>query len=280
MTSFIDTADYQYLYSTVKIDAVTASNEFVTGTGFYFNFADLKDRDLIGIVTNRHVFENVVEATIKIVMLDDKGASHDQKPLSKIIKDLDKKVIYHPDSKVDLCAIPLALIIDQNKDIPKGWQLCLYAYSKADFPTKKEFDELIAIEDIIMIGYPDGLMDEINNKPIIKKGITSTHIKLDYENEKVFLIDMYCFGGSSGSPVLLYKYGVFEHEDGETYIGRRTRLLGVLYAGHDTPIEGELVKTPIKNIHTPSINVNMHIGFVLKAGRLPELGDEIIKNSA
>jgi len=278
-TSFIDTADYQYLYSTVRIDGVTSSNTFVSGTGFYFNFVESDTVDLIAIVTNRHVFENVIEARIKIILIDDKGVSHDTNPLIKDIKDLDKKVIYHPDPTVDLCAIPIAEIIDPAKDIPKGWQLCLYAYSKADLLTEKELNELSAVEDILMIGYPDGLMDEVNNKPIIKKGITSTHIKLDYENEKIFLIDIYTFEGSSGSPILLHKYGVFDLEE-DTYIGRRTRFLGVLYAGHDTTIEGELIRTPIKNIQRPAINVNMHIGFVLKAERLSELGDEIVKKSA
>lgn len=277
--TFIDTPDHQYLYSTVRIEGVTSDKAFVTGTGFYFNFAESATGYLIGIVTNKHVFEDVTEATVKIILTDDKGVSHDKDPLCKTISDLDKKIIYHPDPDVDLCAIPLTLIIDQDRDVPKGWQLSSYVYSKSDFLTDSELNELGAIEDIIMIGYPDGLMDEVNNKPIIKKGITSTHYKLDYEGEKKFLIDMYCFGGSSGSPILLYKYGVFEM-DGETFIGRRTRFLGVLYAGHDTSIKGEMVEVPIKKMKRPSIEVNMHIGIALKKERLLELGEELLKKSA
>ena len=277
--TFIDTPDHQYLYSTVRIEGVTSDKAFVTGTGFYFNFGESETGYLIGIVTNRHVFEDVTEATVKIILTDDKGVSHDTDPLSKTINDLDKKIIYHPDPDVDLCAIPLTLIIDQVHDVPIGWLLSSYVYSKSDFLTDIELNELGAIEDIIMIGYPDGLMDEVNNKPIIKKGITSTHYKLDYEGEKKFLIDMYCFGGSSGSPILLYKYGVFEM-DGEAFIGRRTRFLGVLYAGHDTSIDGEMVEVPIKKMKRPSIEVNMHIGIALKKERLLELGEEMLKKSA
>lgn len=278
MTNFINTADYQYLYSTVKIQGFTKENKSITGTGFYFNFVESETHDLIAIVTNRHVLENVVEATIKIILIDEKEVSHDTKPLSLIITDLDKKVIYHPNSDIDLCAIPLALVVDQNRDIPKGWKLALYAYSKNDLPSTEEFEELTAIEDIIMIGYPDGLMDEFNNKPIIKKGVTSTHIRLDYENEKMFLIDMYCFEGSSGSPVLLHKYGVFE-SDGDSYLGRRTRFIGVLFAGHDTPVEGKLIRTSLSKLK-PVLDINMHIGLVHKAELLLELGIEIEKNSA
>lgn len=278
MTTFINTADYQYLYSTVRIEGFTKAKKSITGTGFYFNFVESETHDLIAIVTNRHVLKDVVEATIKIILLDEKEVSHDTKPLSLTITDLDKKVIYHPNPDIDLCALPLALVIDQTRDIPKGWKLALYAYSKNDLPSPEEFDELTAIEDIIMIGYPDGLMDEVNNKPIIKKGITSTHIMLDYENEKMFLIDMYCFEGSSGSPVLLYKYGVFE-ADGDSYIGRRTRFLGVLFAGHDTPVEGKLARITLSKLK-PVLDINMHIGLVHKAELVLELGSEIEKNSA
>ena len=51
------------------------------------------------------------------------------------------------------------------------------------------------------------LIDEVNNKPVVRKGITATDIRLDYNGRKEFLIDAACFHGSSGSPVFLRKMG-------------------------------------------------------------------------
>ena len=85
------------------------------------------------------------------------------------------------------------------------------AYFKAittDFSISNfNIQELTPVEDIVMIGYPIGLIDEVNNKPVVRKGITATDIRLDYNGRKEFLIDAACFHGSSGSPVFLRKMG-------------------------------------------------------------------------
>lgn len=52
-----------------------------------------------------------------------------------------------------------------------------------------------------MVGYPDGIWDEFNNQPIVRRGITATHPKNDFNGKGEFLIDAVCFPGSSGSPV-------------------------------------------------------------------------------
>ena len=58
------------------------------------------------------------------------------------------------------------------------------------------------VEDVLMIGYPNGLWDTTHNMPIIRRGTIATDIKLDYNEKKEFVIDAACFPGSSGSPVL------------------------------------------------------------------------------
>ena len=75
---------------------------------------------------------------------------------------------------------------------------------KAMIPSSTDLEGLAAIEDVIMIGYPIGLLDSHNNLPVARKGITATDPVKDYEGRKEFMIDLACFPGSSGSPVFLY----------------------------------------------------------------------------
>ena len=88
-----------------------------------------------------------------------------------------------------------------------------------------------SIEDILMIGYPDGMSDSKNNLPIVRRGITATDYKIDYEGEKEFLIDASIFKGSSGSPILICNIGSFNNADGELCLGNRIIFLGIQYRG-------------------------------------------------
>ena len=124
------------------------------------------------------------------------------------------------------------------------------------------------MEDIVMIGYPNGIWDALNNKPIFRKGITAAHPNRDYLGNKEFLIDAACFPGSSGSPVFIYnEFGYF---DGMQFnLGkRRVLLLGILYAGPQHYIKGEIqvedrAFTPVSISSIPN-----NLGVVIKAENL------------
>lgn len=277
MTKIHDTPDHQYLYSTIRIDGFTAKGDSKTGTGFFYNFGSFDGKELIGVVTNKHVLKNLDSVIFKLIMTDSSGDPDDQNPLPITINDIAGRVIYHPEDEVDLCVIPLARIIDEGT-IPKGSQLSIFPLTKENLLTEKELEDINAVEDVIMIGYPDGLIDDVNNKPIIRKGITATHLRFDYDGHKEFLIDMCSYSGSSGSPVFLYQVGI-HGEDGDHYYGVKSKLIGVLYAGHDVDEEGEMVKREIAFIRVPLLTVHIHIGFVIKTQRITELGEEYIKQA-
>lgn len=57
------------------------------------------------------------------------------------------------------------------------------------------------LDQVVMIGYPVGLMDEVNLQPIFRRGVYATNPSLDYMGRKEFLLDIPNNGGSSGSPV-------------------------------------------------------------------------------
>lgn len=64
-----------------------------------------------------------------------------------------------------------------------------------------DFSTYQNIEDIIMIGYPDGLINYNDNMPIVRKGTTATSICHLYNGLEIFITDLPTFGGSSGSPI-------------------------------------------------------------------------------
>ncbi len=122
-----------------------------------------------------------------------------------------------------------------------------------------------------MVGYPNGLWDEVHNKPIFRKGITASHLKFDYNGKKEFLIDAACFPGSSGSPVFLLYEGAFNDRNGELYGGTKFNLLGTLYAGPQHTAKGEIMIKPINQLPTIMTSIPNNLGFVIKSSRILEL---------
>ena len=143
------------------------------------------------------------------------------------------------------------------------------ALDKNIIPSLEQIEKLTAIEDILMIGYPNGLWDSYNNMPIIRRGVTATNLKLDYNNKKEFLIDIAAFPGSSGSPVFIYNRGSYPVNDGIA-IGDRLLLVGVLFAGTQMNIEGniEIVEVPTINIPISKSKIPNNIGIIIKIEKL------------
>jgi hypothetical protein len=141
---------------------------------------------------------------------------------------------------------------------------------KTLIPTKDEVDDMLGIENITMVGYPNGLWDRANNLPIFRKGVLATDYKRDWNGKKEFLIDAACFPGSSGPPVLLFDVGSYQTRKG-TFMGSgRVKLLGILYAGPQHTVEGEikivLVPTQQKAVWVTGIPNNL--GIIIKAEQL------------
>lgn len=182
-------------------------------------------------------------------------------------------VVYHPDSSVDLCAIPYNIILNilRSKSI-HTFHSCL---DSSFIPSASVKNELDALEDILMVGYPITLWDETNNMPLFRRGITATHPRLDYNGKKEFLIDAACFPGSSGSPVLICDVGSYTDKRGNISMGaNRIILLGVLYAGPQHSVEGELKIVSIPTTQSkisPVASIPTNLGYVIKAERIEEL---------
>lgn len=121
-------------------------------------------------------------------------------------------------------------------------------------PTEDELKDMPAMQEIVMVGYPNGIWDSVNNQPVFRKGITATHPELEYNGKPEFLIDAACFNGSSGSPIFILDLGKVTTRSSGTTIGpSRVKLLGILYAGPQHVASGE--------VHTVEVGTKKDMAF-------------------
>lgn len=264
------TTSEQLIFSTVRIEV--NSN---VGTGFFFSFQLDEHRRLPVIITNKHVVNDSEVVSFSL----HEGVNKNKKllPSGKFTRvNYKTNWVNHPG--LDLCATLAQPLINQveSKHGKKVFYITLNENLVWD---DKKLEGLSAVEDVLMIGYPIGLWDDENNLPLVRKGITSTHPAIDFKGKSVGVIDIACFHGSSGSPVLIVNEGMYGTKKG-TSIGSRAILLGVLFSGPTYNTEGDIV---IKDIPTVSkvVSINktmINLGLYIKSKEILKLG-KVIKKS-
>lgn len=255
-------------YSTVLIHCKYSNGESGSGTGFIIDLCPNKENNTCvpAIITNDHVVANSIETVFEFCCADENGKPIDDKSC-KIILRGDNTWLHHPDSSVDLRCLGLA---DLLRELKKNNTKIFYIPLETNLiPKHKNLDELSAMEDVVMIGYPIGLSDTYNHKPIIRRGITASHPKKDYQGKKETLLDMACYPGSSGSPVFILNKGAYITREGIT-MGSRVYLLGVLYGGHEFNAQGVLQFANLPNTPVPVTRIPINLGIIIKAERILE----------
>ena len=256
------------MHSTVRIEILNeCGNTISTGTGFFFNFTIDEVNTVPVLVTNKHVVRGAKIGRL-VFTVSNNGRPIYGENLPYIIHEFEQGFIFHPDSNVDLCIMPINPI-HENAHTRFNKQLFTIWLDESFIPTAKQLEQLGALEDIIMIGYPNGLRDSINNLPIIRKGITAIHPKFDYNGKTDIVMDIASFPGSSGSPVYIYNQGSYSSGNGIA-IGNRLMFLGILYAGPQQSVTGEIGTKviPTSVVPVPITNVMMNLGYAVKSQRL------------
>lgn len=268
-------------YSTIRIQCTYSNGEIGTGTGFFYQFCQEEDGTHYPVViTNKHVVSDAVECKLVFTTKDLDGNPSDTNHISIKIPDLHNNLFNHPNKDVDLCAFNISNIL-QFVEKQKGINLYFLSLHKELIPSQNEIDDMTAMEEILMVGYPNGLWDFHNNKPILRKGITATHPKFDYCGKKEILIDAACFPGSSGSPVFIFNEGISKSKTKKLSGNDRYFLLGIWYAGPQQNIEGEVEIVDVPTIKRPiAISaIPINLGLIIKSNRLIEL-EELYEKSA
>jgi hypothetical protein len=260
----------QMLYSTVKLVAKRAGKICSTGTGFFVNFARRGQSMVPTIVTNKHVIANSDSVTA-LCHLAENG-----KPSGKFVEctmpTSGGMVFPHPSDTVDLCAIPIGPIVHQA--LANNSPLFLVYLGLDLIPTDDDWEYFDAIEEVTMIGCPNGISDEANNLPIVRRGITATSLGKPYNGNPEFMVDMACFPGSSGSPIFLHNRTGYLDRRKNTYMmgGSRIRLVGVLYAGPHFTNRGQIILARPSEF---SVATMMHLGIAIRSAELHAIDAEI-----
>lgn len=254
-------------HSTIRIDVERSNGQFSKGTGFFYQFCRKDDWFIPAIVTNKHVLNDA-----KNVILRFTKSSDDNKPIigSNLFvscQNISSFVMNHPDDDVDLCIITIESF--REHFMKQGSVPFMSTLDSSMILSEEEIDGLSSIENIVMIGYPSGICDEVNNMPIARRGITATSLKINYRDKPEFLVDISAIPGSSGSPILLWNTGTFIYKN-DYQVGTMIKLLGVLHSTYLHKYSGEIqivdAPTQMRPISETSIPINL--GIAVRADQL------------
>ncbi|KJH69606.1 trypsin-like peptidase domain-containing protein [Aliterella atlantica] len=257
----------QLVHSTVRIECVTQYGSS-SGSGYFFAFLETGESHVPCIITNKHVISGALRGKFHLTIQGQDGLPKLGEHISCEFDNFESMWLEHPDPAIDLAIFPIAPLVHQARNQNINFHFtCL---NKSVIATEELLFTLPTMEEIVMIGYPNGIWDAKHNLPIIRRGITATHPKLPYNGQPIFVIDAACFPGSSGSPVFLVNVGSYVDATGTLYVGNRIALLGTLYAGPQHSTTGEIiiveVPTDTKPVSISSIPNNL--GFVIHASKV------------
>lgn len=263
--------------TTVRLECRLGDGRTSTGTAFFFSFK-VDDQKIIPLlVTNKHVIAGSTSGTFVLTLRGENGdpkiGSHE--PVS--FDNFESLWINHPDKNVDLAVFPLGPLLNEAEKL--GKKFFFAPLDESLIPSEEVIAGLSGIEDITMIGYPNGIWDQCNNMPIVRRGITATNPKHDYNGLPIFVIDCACFPGSSGSPVLVFNQGAYSDAGGGIVLGGgRVLLLGILFAGPQHVAEGEVktIDVPLQQVSISMSRIPNNLGFVVKAQKIYDFKADLL----
>ncbi|MEW5835441.1 MAG: serine protease [Pseudomonadota bacterium] len=226
------------LFNTVRIDTILDDGSEGSGTAFIVEHAHARGRRRF-IVTNRHLVEGVRRGGVIFTR-----GRHGQPLIGQRfhlgIDEFPQAWFMHPDPAVDLAIVPLRPL--EQAAQAQGVELYVHAVDTRLVPDAAVVRAFDALEDVLFVGYPSGVWDQVNLMPILRRGTTATPIALDFEGRAEFLIDAAVYPGSSGSPVFV---GLPERQRGVAAGERRWLLAGVVSAVFFREEAQRLVAAPV-----------------------------------
>jgi len=262
----INSTTKKLLFNTIRVDTVLDDGSEGSGTAFVVQHSHVGSNHNF-IVTNRHLVEGVRRGGL--VFTQKRGT----RPLlgqgfQLNIEDFPRAWHLHPDPAVDLAIIPMQPLEQAARQ--QGIELYVQAIDSRLVPDEAATRALDALEEVLFVGYPSGVWDQVNLMPILRRGTTATPIALDFEGRAEFLIDAAVYPGSSGSPVFVYL------PDGlrpSPSAGRRFLFVGVVAAVYFRQEANHLVAAPVPANHQGLVmgSEMIDLGLVIKSQAVLEL---------
>ena len=242
-------------FSTVRISIPDQSRRSASvGTGFLFEAPVDKDKKVVLLISNRHVYRN---PSNPIVLNFHKRDPKDPEAIllgqTITLSGKQFKNVYyeHPSPDIDLACVNISKV--SNPDTGSYYKTLsseLLSYSDEDLHPGCE---------VWFVGYPDDRFDVKNNLPILRRGYIASIPRIDFQGRPQLLIDAQVFPGSSGSPVFVP-------------IGRKFRFLGVVT---QTMIRNQKIEA-VPAITAIGVQQVLGLGIVLKAHLIRELVDVVV----
>lgn len=264
----------QLFFTTVRIDTTDNDGNLGSGTGFVF-IHTYQESNYPFIVTNKHVVQGAIKGGLTFIKKDGEDAKIGD-AFRLEIDDFNEVWRGHDDVEIDITVAPLAHLEKHIKSL--GVDIFYRNISAELIPNDEAMKEIDALEDVVFIGYPNGIWDSKNYTPIMRKGTTATPIQINFEGREVFLIDASVFGGSSGSPVFIYNSGSYATKNGPTKVGTKIYFIGVVSAVYHRNEANEIVIIPIPTSDKLfSVSKEMiDLGVVYKANTVTEAIEQYI----
>jgi hypothetical protein len=262
----INSLTKRLLFNTIRVDTILDDGSEGSGTAFVISHPTPRGQATF-IVTNRHLIDGVKEGGL-VFTQKRQGQPLLGKRFQLNIEDFPQAWFMHPDPEVDLAIMPIRPL--EQAAHAQGVELYYHVIDSRLAPDGTALRALDALEDILFVGYPSGVWDQVNLMPIMRRGTTATPIALDFEGRAEFLIDAAVYPGSSGSPVFVY-----QPESGRPLreSGRRFLFAGVVAAVFFREEANHLVPIPVPANNNSMVmgSEMIDLGLVIKAQAVIEV---------
>ena len=191
-------------YLTVLIKNTDENGVESLGTGFFIKF-NIDGKPVPVIVTVKHVIENAKE-TYMFFHYKPNGGKH----IAVLQFPCKEKWIFSKQS--ELCCCPLHTLNEEFLELT-GSNIYACFLNEKNILKKEELNNIDAVSEVIMAGYPAGVYSSPFVYPVLRKGNLAAAPSDNIVNQKGYA-DIASVGGSSGSPLLLY--------------GENAKLIGII----------------------------------------------------
>ena len=157
----------QHMLNTVRIEARRKDRTGSVGTGFMHKFCEDDSGAVQCVITNAHVIDGT-ETCDLVFRSRELGAENAQTVLSTIRfpEGFAQRWHVHPDETADLAVLPISNELRQM--IANGFTPEFKATQVHHLLDADSTRQLNAVEEVLMVGYPNGLWDRENNLPVAR----------------------------------------------------------------------------------------------------------------
>ena len=215
-------------FSTTRIEIIKKGTSIGTATGFFFR--DGKNKFL---VTNRHVVidekKNHIPDQISINLHSDKQNITINNRISILLYNESKRSIWlqHPNYAHNQCDVVMIPLDNNTLNIPnyRLFNTSIINFISTELINKEEVN---SFANVVIVGYPLGFYDEVNNLPVYRKASMASSYGVNFNGLPYFLVDANLHPGTSGSPVVNSHHTLFK-KDG---VAEGYKLFGIHSAQH------------------------------------------------